>query len=106
MRGKDIKNLRLLYGITQEQLARVMNISPQTIYYWESEASRPTRYDIAVLRRLQEMHRNRADRERAMRALQAVGLAIFLGLLFGTGEPVTRRRRIRKTENVKRQRRN
>lgn len=44
--GKNIKNLRLKKGLTQEQFAFDLNISVQTVSRWETETNSP---DISVL---------------------------------------------------------
>lgn len=96
MRTREIRKIRQTYKWTQEQIARALQVSPQAIYYWESGTSRPSRYDLIIFKRLQEMLRNRADKERAKRAIelgQKYGLRPILILLFGTGEPMRHRRK-------------
>jgi len=39
--GKNIYNLRIKKGITQEQLAAKLNVSRQTIYKWEANIAIP-----------------------------------------------------------------
>ena len=44
--GKKIKQLRLQKGVTQDSLAKALNVSYQTVSKWENEASMP---DILLL---------------------------------------------------------
>lgn len=44
--GKKIKSLRLKKAVTQEQLAKYLNISAQSVSKWENEISLP---DLTLL---------------------------------------------------------
>ena len=50
--GKKIKNLRFKAGLTQEQLANRLGISPQAVSKWENAAAMP---DISALPLLAEI---------------------------------------------------
>ena len=50
--GKRIMSLRKEKGLTQEQLAEMLNISAQAISKWENDVSCP---DISVLPKLSEV---------------------------------------------------
>lgn len=47
--GKRISSLRKAKGLTQEQLAEQMNVSPQAVSKWENDVSCP---DISIVRQL------------------------------------------------------
>lgn len=44
--GSTIKNLRTKRGLTQDQLANLLNVTPQAISRWENNAAMP---DISLL---------------------------------------------------------
>ncbi len=47
--GKNIYNLRVKRGYSQEQLAAKLNVSRQTIYKWESNIAIPRADNIMML---------------------------------------------------------
>ena len=47
--GKNIYNLRIKNGYSQEQLAAKMNVSRQTIYKWESNIAVPRADNIMMI---------------------------------------------------------
>lgn len=47
--GKNIYNLRIKNGFSQEQLAAKLNVSRQTIYKWESNIAVPRADNIMLL---------------------------------------------------------
>lgn len=47
--GKNIRTLRIRRQLTQEQLARLLNISPQAVSKWENEQTLPDLSIIAML---------------------------------------------------------
>ena len=50
--GKEIKHLRKLSGMTQEQLAEKLSVSRQTLSKWENEASMPDIESVVKISRL------------------------------------------------------
>jgi len=57
--GAAIKALRIGKGLTQEQLAELMNVSAQTVSRWETEVNYP---DITILPALASVFEVSADR--------------------------------------------
>ena len=47
--GKNIYNLRIKSGYSQEQLAAKLNVSRQTIYKWESNIAVPRADNIMMI---------------------------------------------------------
>ncbi len=47
--GKNIYNLRIKNGYSQEQLAAKLNVSRQTIYKWESNIAVPRADNIMMI---------------------------------------------------------
>lgn len=69
MKPQDIRALRTAYGLTREEFARALGVNKQTLYFWETGKSSPSRYDILVLHKLWSMLHNSDQREIAQNAL-------------------------------------
>lgn len=47
--SRNISNLRKKKGITQEQLATALNISPQAVSKWETNTSQPDTQTLPII---------------------------------------------------------
>ncbi len=54
MTAAEIKAMRAKLGLTQEGLARVLNVAYPTILRWESGKYKPSRMGLEKLQRLKE----------------------------------------------------
>jgi putative transcriptional regulator len=54
MNGNDIKKFREKLGLTQEALARLLNISTQTVNRWEREVYKPSSLALDRIKKLEE----------------------------------------------------
>ena len=52
---KSYAKIRKVFQLTQEQMAKLMSVSAQTISNWEQGREIPSRFDAAVYRRLGEL---------------------------------------------------
>lgn len=53
MTADDIRNTRIRLGMTQEQIARTLNVSVRSISDWEHGRSKPLPIVLGALRKLQ-----------------------------------------------------
>lgn len=50
--GKQIRSWREAEGLTRTALAKLLSVSAQTIYYWETGAKRPSLSHCRALQRI------------------------------------------------------
>lgn len=56
MDGEDIKAMRILYGYTQESLARELELSLTSIRNWETGRTKPGKWGNHVLHEFRRKH--------------------------------------------------
>jgi transcriptional regulator with XRE-family HTH domain len=109
MDPKRITRIRNAYGLTQQDFARALGVSTQTIWYWEKGRFKPNRFDLVVLTQMEAAIGNLPYQDRVRNALHeaqvlppdqraaegtklgdliaagaiAVGLVVLLEALFG-----------------------
>ena len=67
VRPAAVRALRARLGMTREQFARYLGVSPGSIFLWESGRARPRATSLARLRKAQGGAKTRASRTRAAR---------------------------------------
>lgn len=90
MEDKDIKKLRLGFGLSQERFARLLNVSLQTVRRWEEGLTKPLPFISVRLEELQrEINAQRgkgevdmADRKKKPAENVDLGIEVGLGGLF------------------------
>ncbi len=55
IKGEEIKELRKKLGLTQEELARLLNVGFSTVNRWENNKATPTGQSLVVLSKLKEL---------------------------------------------------
>ena len=50
--GERLKELRLEKGYTQNQIAKILNVSGNTIYAWENDKQEPSMHTLLNLREI------------------------------------------------------
>lgn len=69
--GSDIKTLRAEYGLTQVQLAKILGVSAQTIYYWEGDQFQPAPHHLQNLAQMWNAQFDGTHREQIVRWINA-----------------------------------
>lgn len=59
---RTLPSLRRRFGLTQQELSRLLQVSPVTVTAWESGRSRPRKANLAQIVTLREMDRAQIDR--------------------------------------------
>ena len=72
MTPKQIKSIRAMYGLKQVDLAKIFEVSKQTVYNWENGRHEPSRFDVAVLLKLWNMAYDESQIEKAQAAIKKV----------------------------------
>lgn len=115
--GSEIKLLRADYGLTQDQLAKILGVTAQAVYYWERDEYQPAPHHLQNLAqmwnaRFDSQHRDLIERWLSERlaapeaisapksttngsaliaAAGAFGLGLLLGAVFAEGDKPKRR---------------
>lgn len=71
MNCEEIKTIRKGFLLTREEFSRILDVSSQTIYFWENGTTSPSRFDLVVLYRMKELF-HLADREKYGRELKKI----------------------------------
>lgn len=71
MDAEEIKEIRNGFNLSQKEFARLFDISPQMVYYWEKDKYSPLRFDLVILYRMKELFLY-SDRELISKKLKKI----------------------------------
>lgn len=74
MKPSEIKAIRAIYSLSRYDLAQILGVNKQTIYFWETSRTKPLTIYLVVLQKFWDTIQNDKKRDKVEKAIKLIKL--------------------------------